>query len=125
MDRTIDKETMVRVIDRLCKLADEKRKETDGYADMFEASEHGIRGLLSELNDKIMGLVLSACTVIEERTGNSVDNELFAFLRGISLYWGELEKEICDKEGLCCSVDKVRELAKEYALSRLRGGAGR
>lgn len=50
-------EDLENVITRLFKMADDNRKNSESYQDMFKASEHGIRGLLDEANDKMGKIV--------------------------------------------------------------------
>jgi hypothetical protein len=113
-------EILKAVMTSLCQLAEEERRKTEPYKDMFEASEYGIRGVLNKLNDDVERLVLTAYQVIEDRTGKKLDDDFYLFLKGINLFWGDMKNEICDREGMCCSVDKVRELVKNYALNSLR-----
>lgn len=117
--KEINKETLKKVMLSLFEHATEERKKSEPYAEMFKASEHGLRGLLDKANDKMTSIVLDVVQVIEDRTGKSVDNDLYYLLLGLPLFRSSLEKEIYKEEGMCCSVDKAREIAKNFALANL------
>lgn len=113
------KEVLGNVFDSIVKAADEHRKETDSYKNLFGASEHGIRGLLSDAHDKMMSIVLDVVQVIEDRTGSTVNNDFFYLLCALPLARQVMSMNISNNDGLTCSVDKARELAKDMALDAL------
>jgi hypothetical protein len=109
-----------RVIESLFEHADIERKKSESYKNMFHASEFGLRGAIEEAKDKMIDVVLDLCSVIEQRTGKTVDNDLYYMIMGLPLFAEILERHISDTEGFVCCVDKAREIAKNYALSRIR-----
>lgn len=117
------KEALKSVMEHLLDLADTERKKSKPYKDMFKASEHGLKGLLDDANDKMEGIILDVMAVIKERTGQEVDRELFYFLQCLPFFRDRIEQHISANDGFSCSVDKARELAKDYALKELAESA--
>lgn len=103
----------------LLEQAETMRKKSDSYAKMFEASEYGLRGLLDNINDKMERIILDACQVIKEKTGKEVTNDIYTMLQCLPLCRDFVERHISETEGFSCSVDKVRELFKNWTLKEL------
>lgn len=113
------KNALKSVCDSLLSLADEERRKSEPYAKMFEASEHGIRGLLDEANNEMTRIILNVCSVLEERTGKPVSNEVFAMLQCLPLCRDAVEEHIRNVDGYCCCVDKARELFSGFTYREL------
>ncbi len=113
------KESIGNVLQALVARATEERRKSEPYKEMFEASEHGLRGAIDKASNEMMRVVLNLCEVIKERTGKEVNNDLFFMLSGLPLFSQLIRKHIVDTEGNCCCADKMREIAKGFALNNL------
>jgi len=97
-----------------------EREKSESYQNMFRKTDGvSFTGLLRDVEHQIMSIVLDACHVIETKTGKQVDNELFRVLKGFPLFEDLLEKDIDEKEGMCCCVDKAYYLLNEFVKQHL------
>lgn len=94
--------------------AERRRLESDSYKDLFaEISGNGYQGLLRRLETKMMGLVLDACTAIENKTGKPLNKDAFNILAALPYICMALENDISAKDGRACCVDKTYYLLDE------------
>lgn len=114
----IDPSVFEKVITDLLAKASEERKKTEPYKDMFEASQHGLRGLLDDANSKMERIILDVAEVIEERTGANISKEMWVLLRCLPLIQDQLQSHISKTEGFSCCADKMREIICKYALDQ-------
>lgn len=121
MDKDTFTKSLETVMNSLLEQAKIARQNEDTYKDMFEASKYGLRGLLDKLDHEMTSLVLDAVQVINDKTGKNVDNETFYLMMALPFLRDKLERDIQQKEGHVCSVDKARELVYQIVLRNLEG----
>jgi hypothetical protein len=116
----VTKEALEQVINAILERADEARRNSDEYKQMFEKSQFGLRGLIDDYRNEVNHQVLNLTTVIEDRTGKKVTNKVFNLLQSLPFVFDKLTEDIQNQEGSCCSVDKARELVYKYILENLQ-----
>jgi len=110
-------ESLKKVMTTLVDKIKEERSKTDSYKGMFEAlqpGEQNFEGIFRKIECEIMGIVLDACQVIEDKTGKPLTNEAFDFLFMIPLYEKYLSKMITESEGFSCCIDKAYWIMNEH-----------
>ena len=94
----------------------EERRKSEPYTEMFEASEHGMRKVLSVAHGKIQRTLLDLHQVMKDiGIEEGKENELWDALHLLPFLYRSARKDIGENEGMCCEADKTREiLAKWY-----------
>jgi hypothetical protein len=119
LDENSFKETMDMIFTSLLDKAAEERAETEPYKELFEASTHGLRSFVRELERKATSVTLDASQVLESK-GFEVTNEIWDFLTLIPFFSRRLERAIMDKEGFGCCVDKTYHIIYLRLLELLK-----
>ena len=98
------------VIDGILEVADKERKQSEPYKDMFKRTDgKPFCVQLSTVESEMMSVVLNYSAILEEN-GYKLSNEGFQFLYSLPLLAHVLEKDIAEKEGMTCCVDKTYRL---------------
>lgn len=104
------KKDIENVIQGILEVADRERKQSEPYKDMFKKTEgKPFPVQLMQVKHEMMNVVFNYISILEEH-GYKVSNEGFTFLYSLPLLSTVLEKDIREKEGYSCSVDKVYTL---------------
>lgn len=103
------------VIAGILEVADRERKESKPYKDIFKrTSGKPFCVQLMTVENEMMSVVLNYCKILEEN-GYKLSNEAFIFLYSLPILAKALEKDIREKEGSSCCVDKTYTLLhKEF-----------
>jgi len=98
------------VINGILEVADKERKESKPYKDMFKRTNNKPFCVqLMEVESDMMDVVFNYHSILEEN-GYKLSNEAFAFLYSLPVLTHALEKDIKEKEGSACYVDKTYTL---------------
>ena len=110
------KEQIEAVVNGILEVADRERKASEPYKDMFKRTDKKPFCVqLMEVEGEMMRVVLNYHAILEEH-GYKVSNEGFRFLYSLPLLAHVLEKDIEEKEGSACCVDKTyRLLHQEFS----------
>lgn len=114
---TIGMDVLKEVMDSILSTADAERKKADSYKDMFKVS-NSFSGLLRELDFQTKGATLDACSILEEKYGVYISNDIYAFLLAIPYLAKKLETHIEKEDGHVYCTDKTFYLLSEE-LKRL------
>ena len=109
-------EALKSVMNGLLESANKKRRESNGYKDLFEVTGQNCEGLLRALELKISMLVWDAVTVIEDKFKIKLDRAQFNVLQALPFIESELSNYISKTEGAACSVDKAYYLLNDFIL---------
>lgn len=114
MEKSLDNAeiSIKQVISQLVEQASIERQKTDSYKTMFTIGS-SYTDVLRMLEFNMIGGVLDATEVLKKKHNRPVNKDQFNFLLALPYLVHQLEKEICDKEGISCSVDKVYFLLSE------------
>jgi hypothetical protein len=98
---------------------DERRKEVP-YQMLFGAfKDGGAARAVFAAHDQMERIAMDLMQVLEEGAGLEIDGELFAVLMGLPLAKMLAEREIEQKEGVACCVDKADLLLRTYLYEKL------
>lgn len=87
---------------------DNERRTTDCYKDMFKSVEGlNFESMLRDLNHKMMGLILTAGLVIQDKTGKPMTRNASNLLKLLPYLEEHVEQYIKAQDGLTCCVDKT------------------
>lgn len=113
--------SLISVLDDIVRLADQKRKDSDGYKAMFQKAEGlDFRNLLRHLHSEMLSPVLDSSTVIQTITGKKITNDVYFILSSLLPLERLIENHISDSEGSSCCVDKTYFLLNEFILNLLK-----
>lgn len=108
------------VIEGIVKDAEKARKNSESYKNLFAAfKDGGLAGAVFKSREDMIKIVLDLCSVIEEKTGKRVGNNLFDIFMGLPLVFDLIEKDVREKEGYVCCMDKTRFLLKKHIYREL------
>ena len=117
----IKPEVLKTVLKGLAKFADDERKKSKPYKDMFSNHGDSIEGLLRKAEHEMMGVALNAMAVLREKYKiNKISPEIWMLLTGLPLFADSLEKEIKGKEGIGCCVDKTYYTLSKMIIGQLK-----
>lgn len=92
-----------------------ERRKSEPWAEMFEASRGGLRGALSEANNKIERVLLDLFDAVKERGLLNPDvesrNAFFEELHFLPAICRAARRDISAVEGYTCEADKMRQAA--------------
>lgn len=105
---SVEKETIQAVLDNLFDNIEKQRRENIGYKQMFDATD-GMKlcSLVEIVENETTESIMNAAAAIEDRWGIHVSNDLFHFLLALPYLLVRLERDIEQKEGSVCCVDKT------------------
>jgi hypothetical protein len=110
MKEITNKSAIKSVIVSILEVADRERKESKPYKDMFKrTSGKPFCVQLMEVESAMMDVVFNYHKILEEN-GYKLSNEAFIFLYSLPVLAKALEKDIREKEGNACCVDKTYTL---------------
>ena len=95
------------VVTSLAQRADEERRKEDGFKAMWEASEKGLRSLISEAYHQMTRISLGLGDAIEERFKVNISKKLWDLIRALPFAMGEVRGHISDAQGMSCCADKA------------------
>lgn len=108
------------VIGGILKKADEARKNSESYKNLFALyKDGGLAKAIFQAEEDMHKIVMDLCVVIKESTGKGPDNELYDVMLALPLIFQLLRKDINDKEGMSCCADKMRHLVQNYFYKKL------
>ncbi|MHB1758250.1 MAG: hypothetical protein ACYCT9_12225 [Leptospirillum sp.] len=108
------------VLDGILKAADEARRNSDGYKNLFALyKDGGLAKAIFQAEEDMHKIVMDLGSVIKGSTGKSPDNELYDVMLALPLVFRLVRKDINDKEGMSCCADKMRDLIKNYFYRKL------
>lgn len=108
------------VLDGIVARSKEERKSSEPWANLWNASENGLRGLLSQADLEMMRIALNTCDIIKEKFEiNQISDELFDLIKALPFAMHYVEKEITAEEGFSCCVDKTRHVYYEKVLAAI------
>lgn len=109
------------VIGNILDRAEQERKASEPYKDLFKASENGLRGILSNASNQIDNIVLTTLTVIQEKFElPRVSDKLFRLIQVLSYASSLCEDNISHKEGFSCCVDKTNHIIYQEILEEIK-----
>lgn len=98
------------MLDAMAELAKKERESSEPYKNMFKSvGGKPFPVQLRRVDDDMTGVVLNYTQILENE-GYKVTNEVYYFLLALPFLANKLEKEITNKEGYVCCVDKTFEL---------------
>jgi hypothetical protein len=101
------------VMNSILEDADRERKLSEPYKKLFKESDD-LDSLMRNTYDEMMNTILDTCTVLEEKFGyKRINKNVFDILRSLPLLADSLEKDITEKEGYSCCVDKAYHIITE------------
>lgn len=104
----------------ILKRAEDERKQTEPWKQLFVASEHGLAGILDNAEHQMMAPVLSLCDIIQEKFGiPRISDKLFQLLQALPFAMNAVTKSIEDTQGRACSADKARRVYYEEVLAEI------
>lgn len=105
------------LINNIVDIADKERLESEPYKDLFTKSDTA-EGLLRNMDDEMTKIILNGCTVLKQKFGlEKIGNEKFHILQALPFVLSTIEKDIRDKEGSSCCVDKAFYLISKKMLN--------
>lgn len=111
--------SLTQILTSLSNRANEGRRGTDSWKFMFEKSEQGLRGLLSEAQRQSMTIILNLTKVIEERYQIVCSAKLYDLCKALPFAMNKLRNEIDETQGMMCCADKARQVYYEEVLSEI------
>jgi hypothetical protein len=99
----------------MIELAEKERKESEPYKDLFKRTDgKPFCVQLHEVERKMVSIALDYCDILREN-GYKVNDDTWQFMLALPIMVRSLEKEIEEKEGHVCCVDKTYHiLHKEF-----------
>lgn len=102
---------------------EKEREQADAFKTMFSAGG-SFSGLLRQMNRTCMSGVLDGLQVLRGRYEVQCTQEVMEFMLAVPYLAHKLKREIEERDGMCCCVDKVFYLLSEE-LKRITGSPGR
>lgn len=114
-----------KVLEEVCcgilQRAEHDRRQTDSWKNLWAASEHDLKGLLSEASDQTGSIILNLCSVIQERFGiKHLSDKLYNLLKALPFAMNHVRDKINDEQGLSCCADKARLVYYEEVLAEIQ-----
>lgn len=114
-------ESLKSVIKHMLDLADEERSKSDSYKDLFESTDGiSFKGALRKTYWAMISSVLDFVQVVEQKTGKTINKEMYNILCALPYIEKELTNNIRKNEGSCCCVDKTFHLLNMFLLENLK-----
>ena len=119
-------EALTSVITSIADRADAEMRKEKPFAELWEASEGGLRSLLSEAEHQMMGPVFGLCDIIKQRFGiKKISGKLYDLLKALPFaeiklhrMW-KVREHIDDTQGMSCCMDKTREVYYQEVLEEI------
>lgn len=112
--------TLKAVLGGILKEADESRKNSESYKNLFALyKDGGLAKAIFQAEEDMHKIVMDLAGVIKDSTGKSPDNELYDVMLALPLVFRLLRKDINNKEGMSCCADKMRHLVQNYFYKKL------
>ena len=107
------------VFSHILQRADEERKQSEPWKQLFASSEKGLQGLLSEANNQMMKIALNTTHAIEEKFGIKCTDKLFNLVKALPFAMNYVRDKIDDEQGMSCCADKARRVYYEEVLDEI------
>lgn len=108
------------VIGGILKEAEEERRKSDGYKNLFALyKDGGLAKAVFQAEEDMSKIGMDLCLLIRNTTGKNVDNELYGVISALPLVFRLVKEDIREKEGMSCCADKMRDLVKNYFYRKL------
>lgn len=107
------------VCDNILKIADEERKKSEPWKQLFSKSEQGLSSILSKAEDQMMEIALNVATLISEKFNIRCSDKLFDLIRAMPFALPYVEKGIEETQGFACCVDKANKVYYEEVLNEI------
>lgn len=109
----------------MMKRADEERKKSQPWKDLWAASEKGLQALLSDASEKMSDIVDDTIAVIRERFGaqftpDKPSTAIYNLIRAIPYVMPKLKSGIREEHGFSCCADKAREVYYQAVLAEIK-----
>ena len=109
------------VCDGILSRADEERKKTEPWKQLFAASEGGLRGILSDSSRQMMTIALNTHAMIKEKFHlDHSSPKLFNLVKALCFAMNHVRNEIDDSQGMSCCADKARQVYYEEVLAEIK-----
>ena len=109
------------VLDSLMKTIDAERRASEPYREMFKASKHGLRSLLSKAERQYSRTSLDLYQVFKEiGIAEGKENELWDAITLLPYLYRKARADISANEGMSCEADKTREVLNKWFQQFLR-----
>lgn len=108
------------IFEHILKRADKERQESEPWKQLFEASEQGLRGILSEAKDQMMPIVLNTTRIIELKFGIKCSNKLFNLVKALPYVMSHVSGAIHEQQGLSCCSDKARQVYYQEVMDEIK-----
>ena len=113
-------EALTAVCTSLAERADAERRKEKPWAELWDASEGGLRSLLSEAQHQMSGPVHSVCDIIKQRFGiKRISGKLYDLLKALPFAMWDVRQHISDTQGMSCCADKAREAYYQEVLAEI------
>lgn len=110
------KDILKDMINSLAESFTEERKKQEPYKRLFKSGST-YTGLLRHLENQMIGHVLDACSIIEERQGVRVNEDQYRMLLALPLLVKLAEDDARKNEGSACCVDKAFFILSEKFIA--------
>lgn len=113
-------EALTAVCTSLAERADAERRKEQPWAELWDASEGGLRSLLSEAEHQMMGPVLNLCDIIKKRFGiKRISGRLYDLLKALPFAMWSVRHHIDKTQGMSCCADKARQAYYQEVLEEI------
>lgn len=102
------KAALISAINSLADSFTAEAREAESYKELFKKfGDNDFRGLLRDMEHKMMGIVLDGMQVIQDKTGIHPTHDIWHILLALPYLCVTLEKRITEVHGHSCCVDKT------------------
>lgn len=112
--------SLAHVLGGLLAHAEEERRKAVPYQMLFGTfKDGGVARAVFAAHDEMERIAMDLMQVLQEGAGLEIDNELFAVVMGLPLAKMLAEREVEQKDGRACCVDKANLLMRTYLYEKL------
>jgi hypothetical protein len=113
-------EALTAVVTSIADRADAEMQKEKPWAELWEASEGGLRSLLSEADHQMKGPVFALCDIIKKRFGiKKISGKLYDLFKALPFAMWEVREHISNTQGMSCCADKAREAYYQEVLEEI------
>jgi hypothetical protein len=108
------------IVDHLSRQADNQRKQSEPWKDLWQASEKGLYATLRKAGDQMLSIGLTASDVIKERFGiPKLSEKMWWLILAMPYATKGLRNYIQKQEGPSCCVDKTWHLYEQAMVAEI------